>query len=170
MSSPIRTTTRAGTMADHVSPEPGEHVRLAVLSEAKAWIGTPYRHQASARGAGSDCLGLIRGIWRALHGPEPETLTAYSADWAETSGNEALLEAGRRWLCEIEPSRANPGDVLVFRWRDGSPAKHAGVLGAPLGDAPRVIHAYERVGVIDSPLVPAWRRRIAAAFAFPGGF
>jgi hypothetical protein len=28
---------------------------------ARGWIGTPYLHQASRRGAGADCLGLVRG-------------------------------------------------------------------------------------------------------------
>ncbi|WP_415719872.1 peptidase P60 [Roseibium alexandrii] len=141
--------------------------REAVLSEARRWIGTPYRHQASCRGAGSDCLGLLRGIWRALYGDDPQAMPPYSADWAETGGRETLLEAGRRWLLEIAPEAAKPGDVLAFRWRFGVPAKHVGILSAPLQAAPRLIHAYERVGVIESPLVPSWRRRIAASFTFP---
>ena len=50
--------------------EPGE----AVVERARAWIGTPYRHQASCRGAGTDCLGLLRGLWREMLGPEPEAV------------------------------------------------------------------------------------------------
>ena len=46
--------------------------RHAILTEARSWIGTPYQHQASAKGAGCDCLGLVRGVWRALWGDEPE--------------------------------------------------------------------------------------------------
>ena len=30
-----------------------------VVATARAWIGTPYVHQASVRGAGCDCLGLL---------------------------------------------------------------------------------------------------------------
>ncbi|MDG1118150.1 MAG: peptidase, partial [Flavimaricola sp.] len=29
-----------------------------VVATARGWIGTPYLHQASCRGAGCDCLGL----------------------------------------------------------------------------------------------------------------
>ncbi|WP_296540536.1 hypothetical protein [Rhizorhabdus sp.] len=29
------------------------------------------------------------------------------------------------------------------------------------------LHAYERLGVIEEPLTPSWRRRIAFAFLFP---
>lgn len=154
-------------MAVPVSSDRDETRRKTVLAEARRWIGTPYRHQASCRGAGSDCLGLLRGIWRALHGEEPQAMPPYSADWAETGGRETLLEAGRRWLLEIALEAAKPGDVLVFRWRNGMPAKHVGILSAPLQAAPRLIHAYERVGVIESPLVPSWQRRIAASFTFP---
>ncbi|WP_341874398.1 NlpC/P60 family protein [Roseibium hamelinense] len=138
-------------------------LRREVLREAETWLGTPYRHQASCKGAGCDCLGLVRGIWRALIGPEPQSLPAYSADWAEAAGAETLLAAGRRWLVEQDPTKALPGDVLVFRWRAGARAKHAGIL-AP---GNRLVHAYERVGVVQSPLASAWRRRIAAAFSFP---
>lgn len=40
--------------------------REAVIAAARSWLGTPYHHQASRKGVGCDCLGLIRGIWREL--------------------------------------------------------------------------------------------------------
>ncbi len=143
----------------------GQTIRQQVIAEARSWIGTPYRHQASRKGAGCDCLGLLRGIWRALYGSEPQKIPPYTADWAEAGGAETLLAAGRRWLKECEPNAALPGDVLLFRWRDGAPAKHVGILSSPT----LIIHAYERVGVVEMPLAAAWRRRIAASFSFPDG-
>ena len=92
---------------------------------ARAWIGTPYVHQGSARGAGADCLGLVRGIWRAVIGAEPEAMPAYTQDWAEPSGQEVLLAAALRWL--LPQPAAAAGDVLLFRMRDGSIAKHLGI-------------------------------------------
>lgn len=138
--------------------------RAALVAEARDWIGTPYRHQASLKGVGADCLGLVRGLWRALGGDDAETLPAYAPDWAEATGRETLLEAARRHLVEVAPAAARPGDVLLFRWREGLPAKHAGVMSAP----GHFIHAYDGAAVVESPLAPWWRRRIAAAFAFPG--
>ena len=44
---------------------------------ARGWIGTPYRHQASLKGVGCDCLGLVRGVWREVMGEEPEAPPAY---------------------------------------------------------------------------------------------
>ena len=49
--------------------------REAIVSEARRWIGTPYRHQASLIGVGADCLGLVRGVWRNLYGYDAEKPT-----------------------------------------------------------------------------------------------
>jgi NlpC/P60 family putative phage cell wall peptidase len=134
-----------------------------VLAEASTWLGTPYRHGSSHKGLGCDCLGLVRGIWRALYGAEPEMLPTYAADWAEAGGGEPLIEAACRHMRQKPVAEAAPGDLLVFRWRAGLAAKHLGVLAAD----GRFIHAYERHCVMASVLVPQWRRRIAGAFAFP---
>jgi len=138
--------------------------RALVLDEARDWIGTPYRHQASAKGAGCDCLGLVRGVWRALYGAEPEETPAYTPDWAERCGQETLFDAARRHLEQIAMEAAAPGDVLLFRMDAQSPMKHAALLDA---DA-RLIHAYWGRAVVRSRFAPWWRTRCAAAFQFPG--
>lgn len=139
-----------------------------VISEARLWIGTPYLHQASVRGAGADCLGLIRGVWREVLGDEPEQVPAYTSDWAEPSGEEVLLHAACRRLRPKTSDTEGLGDVLLFRMRDGSIAKHLG-LQSQTGSHPRFIHAYTGYGVVESSLSQPWKRRIAARFAFPEG-
>ncbi len=69
-----------------------------VVAAARAWIGTPYHHQASVRGVGADCLGLVRGVYREVMGRDPEVAPAYSRDWGETDGLETLLNAAGRHL------------------------------------------------------------------------
>jgi NlpC/P60 family putative phage cell wall peptidase len=128
------------------------------------WIGTPYHHQASAKGIGTDCLGLVRGVWREIFGGEAEQPPAYARDWAEASGAETMLAAARRHMTEIDLGRLAPGDVVLFRLRPGMAAKHAAVVS---GEG-RMIHAMEGRPVAEVPLGPWWRRRIAAAFSFPG--
>src|SRR6476660_700817 len=94
--------------------------RSDIVAETRRWIGTPYRHQASLRGVGCDCLGLVRGVWRALYGEEPEAPPPYAADWAEAAApEEPLLAAALRHLVLRELAAAQPGDVLLFRWRAG---------------------------------------------------
>ncbi|HEX4298393.1 MAG TPA: peptidase P60, partial [Devosia sp.] len=55
----------------------------AVVAAARQWLGTPYRHQGATLGAGCDCLGLLRGVWRTLYGGEPLVLPNYRADWRD---------------------------------------------------------------------------------------
>lgn len=136
------------------------------VSIARRWIGTPYRHQATCEGAGCDCLGLLRGIWREIYGAEPEPVPPYSPNWAEPEKNEILLAAASRWLLPKPIGAEAPGDVLVFRLRQGALAKHLGIQSG-IGSLPAFIHAYDRHGVIESPLSLPWQRRIAARFAFP---
>lgn len=135
-----------------------------IIAEARSWIGTPYRHQASLKGVGCDCLGLIRGVWRALYGEEPERAPPYARDWAEVAVNEPLAEAGLRHLAAIDVEEFTPGDILLFRWRTGMVAKHAAIASAPGG----MIHAHDGAAVAEVALAPWWRRRIAYAFRFPG--
>ena len=137
-----------------------------VVALARGWLGTPYVHQASARGAGCDCLGLIRGVWRELYGAEPEPMPAYTPDWGEAGGNEHLAGGAARHLLPAEGPPA-PGEVLLFRMREGAVAKHLGILSAA-GPAAAFIHAYDRHGTVESPLSGPWAARIAGRFRFPG--
>lgn len=140
--------------------------RERILSEARSWIGTPYVHQMAAKAAGCDCLGLVRGVWRAVKGAEPERPPAYSRDWSEPQGEERLWEAATRHLVRKPLGEAAPGDVILFRMKDGSVAKHLGIQSG-VGEAARFIHAYSGHGVVESPLSAPWARRIVARFEFP---
>ncbi|MDX1779798.1 MAG: NlpC/P60 family protein [Thalassovita sp.] len=139
-----------------------------VVAAARGWIGTPYRHQGAAKGAGCDCLGLVRGLWRELLEAEPELPPAYSRDWSEPQGDELLWGAAKRHLLVKAPGDEARGDVLLFRMRAGSVAKHLGIA-AENGARRSFIHAYSGHGVVESPLSLPWRRRIVARFAFPEG-
>lgn len=134
-----------------------------VVEAARGWLGTPYVHQASARHAGCDCLGLVRGVWREAVGAEPQELPAYTADWGETGAREIVLDFARRHMTVVGPDEEIAGDLLVFRWRPHTVAKHMGILCAP----DRFIHAWENCGVCEVHLAPAWRRRIAGVYRFP---
>ncbi len=138
--------------------------RCQIVAEARGWIGTPYKHQASLKGVGCDCLGLVRGVWRALLGAEPERVPPYARDWAEAASSEPLAEAGLRHMLPVALDAFAPGDVLLFRWRAGLVAKHAAIASAP----GRMLHAHDGAAVAEVALAPWWRRRLAFAFRFPG--
>ncbi len=134
-----------------------------VIAIARAWLGTPYHDQASLRGVGCDCLGLARGVWREVVGPEPFPIPPYSRDWGETGPREVLAEGARRMMIEVPPVEAGPGALVLFRMKPRAIAKHVGILTGPCS----FLHAYERLGVIEELLTASWRRRIAFAFLFP---
>jgi len=153
-------TVKAILMAVRLSRD---ETRARALEIAQGWIGTPYRHQASRKGVGCDCLGLLIGIWRELYGQMAPVRLTYSPDWAETSSGEPLLEALRARCGELHLSEMRPGDILAFRWQAGSAAKHLALMASEN----RIIHAYEGHAVTVSAFVPSWRRRVAGVFAFP---
>jgi NlpC/P60 family putative phage cell wall peptidase len=143
--------------------------RLQIIDAARGWIGTPYVHQASAKGAGCDCLGLVRGVWRELYGGEPEVPPAYTPDWNERrwkagGGEDALLSAARRNMAEREISDVEAGDVLIFRIAADGPAKHCGIVASP----DHFIHAYAGRSVMETWLNRWWRVRLAGVFIYPG--
>ena len=137
--------------------------RTRAVAIARDWIGTPYHHQASLKGVGTDCLGLVRGVWRELYGCDAETPPPYSPDWAETGGVETMTGAAARHLVEISPDDIDAGDVVIFRLKRGMAAKHAALATS----AGSMIHAVEGAPVGEVALSFWWRRHIAAAFRFP---
>ena len=160
---------------------PARIMPARIVKAARSWLGTPYHDQASVKGAGCDCLGLIRGVWREVVGPEPMPVPPYSRDWGEAGPHEVLAEAARVAMVELPIDEARTGDLVLFRMRQGAIAKHAGIL-TPDDRRARshrsgrfhrstrsyhFIHAYERTGVIEQELTDPWRRRIAFAFRFP---
>jgi len=134
-----------------------------VIALARSWLGTPYHDQASLRGVGCDCLGLARGVWREVVGPEPYPISPYSRDWGETGPREVLADGAGRMMIEVDSAAATPGALVLFRMKPRAIAKHGGLLTGP----ETFIHAYDRLGVIEEPLTQSWRRRIAFAFLFP---
>lgn len=141
--------------------------RAFVVAQARSWIGTPYVHQAACKGAGTDCLGLIRGVWCALHNAEPVAVPAYSMDWGERDFSERLWRAAQAHLRPCGPD--DPwliGQVLLFRMRPGAVAKHLGILSKTETEA-AFVHAYSGRAVHESALSMPWRRRVVARFEFP---
>lgn len=138
-----------------------------IIRVARGWVGTPYCHQASVKGQGCDCLGLLRGVWREVVGTEPETVPVYTPDWSETGREERLWAAARRNLIPVSIDPLKGGHVVLFRMLAGHVAKHLGILATAEAGFQTVIHAYTGQGVVETPLTEAWARRIVAQFQFP---
>ena len=129
---------------------------------AREWIGTPYRHQQSAKGLGCDCLGLLRGVYEEVTGLSSQKPPPYSPSWDEVGRKELMLAAANEYLIPTET--VIPGCVLVFRMKRNAVAKHCGIFVSEN----IMIHANFSRGVVEETLVPYWLNRIAGIFLFPG--
>lgn len=134
-----------------------------VLTVARSWLGTPYQHQASVKGVGCDCLGLVRGVWREVIGQEPENAPPYASAWAEITTNEQLLDAARRNFQPVSNGIWKAGDLLVFRMKPRAVAKHVGIATNSDG----FIHALEGASVVETPFTSFWERCVCGVFRFP---
>lgn len=135
-----------------------------IAALAREWIGTPYHHQASVKGVGCDCLGLLRGVYREAVGPEPEAMPNYSPGWDEVARQDIMLAKCRAHLRVRPIDRRGPGLVLVFRMRRRAVAKHCGIMT----DRNHFVHSQSGRGAFEIELTDYWARRIVGVFAFPG--
>lgn len=133
-----------------------------IIELAREWIGTPYHHQASVKGVGCDCIGLVRGVFAELYGYMP-FVPPYSWDWGDANGNEDLIAAGFRYLEPVKLSDMMPGDVIAIRWKRARVAKHVLLLT----ESARAIHAYNKAPVTEIYLNEWWLTKIALVFRFP---
>ncbi|MCP8884245.1 NlpC/P60 family protein [Devosia sp. XJ19-1] len=133
-----------------------------VVLAARAWLGTPYRHRASRPGAGCDCLGLLRGVWRTLYGAEPAAVPAYRADMRADDNPEALRLAAERFL-SAETGTLAAGQVVLFRLGGLDEPRHCGIMVSES----RFIHAQEHLGVVEANMTPGWAKRVSGRYRFP---
>lgn len=104
-----------------------------IVVEARAWLGTPFHWQASLKGVGCDCKGLVWGVARALGLPEGESGYAKVANYGARVPVDTLLAGlGATLTRTVSPE---PGDVLLFVM--GGKPQH---LGIHAGN--EVIHTY----------------------------
>jgi len=134
-----------------------------IIRIARSWLGTPYHHQASLKGVGADCLGLVRGVYEELYGTKVSVTIDYSRDWGECNGREDMVTAAYKYLEPVPIENVSPGNVILIRWREGSVAKHSMIMTS----YESAIHAYDRSPVAEIRLNKWWRNKIAYCFAFP---
>ncbi|MCB4802638.1 cell wall-associated NlpC family hydrolase [Methylobacterium brachiatum] len=121
--------------------------RLALICEARRWIGTPYHPGADIHGVGVDCGMLIvrvfvdAGLVPAFD-PRP-----YPQDWHLHRDDERYL--GFVFDRAAEVARADPGDVIVFRY--GRAYAHGGIVTA--AEPLTLVHAFSPAqAVVEEPL------------------
>lgn len=131
-----------------------------VVSEARSWVGVPFRHQGRAR-HGVDCIGLAIEVGRAC-GILPWHYD-YNA-YPRTPQRGAMLAELSR-LC-FPVGRAAPGTLIVCQWH-ADPQHVAIVADGPHGVT--LIHALSSSGrVVEHGYDRVWQRVTRHIFALPG--
>lgn len=143
-------------------------MRTEIVAEARSWLGTPFVHQASRRGVGVDCVGLVAGVARALRiqGIAEFDSSPKYRGYGRQPDPKVLLAGCREFLDPIEIGDIREGDILLMRYaRD--PMHFAIVTRAsPL----YVIHALgvTTQDVTEHGVDETWRARIVRAYRFRG--
>ena len=126
----------------------------AFVAAARAYVGTPFRHQGRDH-LGLDCIGLVVCAARDAG----YTLTDRT-DYPRDPNGLLSVELARQFDA-VET--AAPGDILLMRFR-GEPQHVAILAGATL------IHGYASIGrVVEHGLDVKWRRRIVQAYRLREG-
>jgi putative phage cell wall peptidase, NlpC/P60 family len=139
----------------------------AALREARRWIGTPFLHRASRRGAGCDCLGLIRGVWRAVYGREPAATPAYAPGRRPRRESDAMRRAAEAAGRPVAAAEARPGDILLIGLARRGVPDHLALRGEDPQGRPTLIHAWAGRAVAEQALGPALARRVVTAIRLP---
>lgn len=146
--------------------------RAEIVAEARSWIGTPFRHQATLKNVGVDCAGLVRGTavntgcLQADYRHLPRA--AEFLDYARSPDGIAMLEACEMYMVRISQDAMQPGDAILLRFEKDP--QHLGILGDYRHGGLSIIHAASNAGrVIETRLMFGPRTmQFVAAFALPG--
>jgi len=140
---------------------------LAVIDEARSWVGTPFHHQAALKGVGCDCAGLVRGVAEACD-LAPGFLQRWRghSNYGRVPNPRRMERTLRAFLLPVPLAEMRVGDVLWMQWRRDLPM-HLGLLAAHEGRL-TLIHALEDIGrVVEHGLTAEWRCRVVSVWRYP---
>lgn len=140
--------------------------RQRIVTEARAWCGTPYHLNACVKGAGADCARFILGVFRELNLAD-ETVETFSSDWFHHTSEDAYLFRVLRHAEKVTEAiayrtlDAKPGCIVLLRCAGSRVWNH----GAIVTEWPLVCHAVSpAVEEIDAARHPMWMHRQIAIF------
>jgi cell wall-associated NlpC family hydrolase len=133
--------------------------RTDVVAEARSWLGTPFKWQASLKGKGCDCKGFPWGVARELGLPEAESLYAAICNYSPRVPVSLLKRGLKATLRQVTDYQ--DGDLLLVV--TARKPQHLGFV-----DGDRLLHTYTGREVMSSPLLGCLRAwPLDSAWRFP---
>lgn len=143
--------------------------RELIVSTAREYLKTPFKHQGRIKGHSCDCVGLPLMVGEELHAIDKTGMPFLKYDNANYSGqplDRHVHEECQRRLVEKPVEEMADGDVITLRVP--SVPCHVAIVSSVKG-ARYMVHAYAGSGmVVEHILSPKWRARIEGCFSFPG--
>lgn len=143
--------------------------RADVVSQARTWLGTPFRHQSAMKGVACDCVGLIRGVAAevGLFSPDVDTLKRILR--YTRLANPRKMRAGLElFMTEVAGSDVRDGDVAWLGWSRGRPM-HLAFRATALDGRPTLIHAFSLAGkVVEHGFAAEWTVLVDSHWRIPG--
>ena len=104
---------------------------------AAPYVGIPFRHLGRGHD-GCDCWGLVCLVYREQFGIDLPSYDGAYASAADKTEVARLIAGGQCDWARVDPPLAQPGDVGLFRYADGTPG-HVGIMLGPR----RLLHCHE---------------------------
>jgi cell wall-associated NlpC family hydrolase len=116
--------------------------RAAVITEARTWAGTPWRHRGRSKGkhGGIDCAQFVYAVFRACGLSEEMPLEEYPPDFMLHRGVERLANVVLSETKEV--TMPDMADIALFKI--GRVFSHAAIVVA----WPVVIHSWRAYGCV----------------------
>ena len=138
--------------------------REQVVTEARAWLGTPFRHQGRTK-FGCDCIGFPWGVAKALNLLEDIDLDSPKVKpylgYGKAPIPSKFLGALKEHLVKIELVEVLPADLILFR---GKLYPNHLTIATEHG----IIHCDAKFGrVVEHSLDAKWKAKRLCAFRFP---
>lgn len=136
-----------------------ENLRKEIISEARSWAGTPFKHQGRIKHIGCDCIGLIAGVFSILNlRIRDKKVSEFDIkNYSRIPRNNLL----RNTLDKIFPETEEIKEGNLFLMRFLKEPQHVGFISKADGDNISIIHSYQQSkGVVEHNLSKNCKRRL----------
>lgn len=116
-----------------------------IITEAKSWKGTKWKHNVSRKGFGTDCVQFIISIGKEFDWiPKEYSTGVYRKDYFLHNSKSILLQEIEKFCYRVTVNQCKIGDIFIYEY--GKTATHAGIY---IGNN-MIIHSHIKQGVIEA--------------------